>query len=494
MTTVVPSSRLVDAIHKWHWHPASMVKDLFGVTPDAWQDEVLECFPKTPRIAMLACAGPGKSATLAWLGWNYLLTRRSPWIGVTSITGDNLKSGLAREMAHWYERSPLLKQMFERQQSVICAREEPATWRLEFRTWAKDADASAIGNALRGVHSDYVMWLLDETGDYPDAILPVCENIFAGNPKEAHIVQAGNPSKLGGPLYWAATRRHLWKVVEITADPDDPKRTPRVSIEHARQQITEYGRDNPYVMVNILGKFPPSSFNALIGPAEVDEAMARIKRPDDIHGFAKIMGVDVAAQGDDQSVICPRQGVQVFKFQSVRNFNSINGAGWVARIWNEWDADACFVDNTGGFGAGWCDQLELLRKAPIRVNYSSNASQNDRYFNKRAEMADTAVHWIRNGGALPVCPELKAALTQTTYTHKGNRMLLEPKTDVKGKIGYSPDHFDSFIQTFCDPVSPRERVVSRRPSAPEQYDPFRSLGETVDAARGRYDPFSTPFG
>ena len=38
------------------------------------------------------------------------------------------------------------------------------------------------------------------------------------------------------------------RVTEMTADSDSPDRTGRVSIEHARQQIATYGRDNPWVM------------------------------------------------------------------------------------------------------------------------------------------------------------------------------------------------------------------------------------------------------
>src|SRR5271165_547093 len=65
---------------------------------------------------------------------------------------------------------------------------------LEARAWAKDADADAIGNALAGLHAKYVMWLGDEAGDYPDAIMPTFEGIFAGEPAEAHIAIAGNPT------------------------------------------------------------------------------------------------------------------------------------------------------------------------------------------------------------------------------------------------------------------------------------------------------------
>src|ERR1700722_15186548 len=103
---------------------------------------------------------------------------------------------------------------------------------MEARTWPTDADSNQIGNALAGLHAKYVMWLLDESGDMPNAIMPTCEAIFAGEPVEAHIVQAGNPTSLEGPLYRACVLSgELWKVVEITGDPDDPKRSPRISIE-----------------------------------------------------------------------------------------------------------------------------------------------------------------------------------------------------------------------------------------------------------------------
>ena len=50
-----------------------------------------------------------------------------------------------------------------------------------------------------------------------------------------------------------------------------------------------------------------------------------------------------------------------------------------------------------------------------------------------------AVDWIRKGGALPpdTSQELIAALTRTTYTFRGDRLLLEPKDQVKARLGYS---------------------------------------------------------
>lgn len=481
---MAPKNELADKIRLWREHPAQMVRDLFNVEPDAWQYDALESFPHTRRMAMKACAGPGKTAVLSWLGWNFMLTRPHPIIGCTSISESNLSSGLWTEFARWQTKSPLLTKMFTKTGKYIYSNEHPETWRIEKRTWARDAEEKEQGNALAGLHADYVMWLLDETGDYPESLMPVCEGIFNGSPKEAHIIQAGNPTRLGGPLYRACSvARDIWKVIEITADPDDPNRTPRVSIETANEQIKQYGRDNPWVLVRIFGQFPPSNFNALIGPDEIRAAQARVIR--DLGSNPRILGVDVARFGDDQSVIVKREGQQVFNLIKKRNIDSVQGAGLVARVINDWKADATFIDDTGGYGSGWLDQLRTLGHSPIGVGYAREAHDKDRYFNKRAEMYFDAVEWIRNGGALPPnTDELLAAMTQTTYAFKGDRLILEPKESIKAKLGYSPDEADAFVMTFAEQVAFR-RNPEERGKHTSDYDPF--------ADRKSQDPYN-PYG
>jgi phage terminase large subunit len=485
---------LAAAIALWREHPAQMVRDLFKVEPDVWQEEALEAFPHTRRLAMKACAGPGKTATLAWLGWNFLLTRPNPIVGCTSVSGANLKSALWTEFARWRAKSPLLMQMFEQTSTEIYNVEARDTWRAEARTWAADANAEQIGNALAGIHSEYVMWLLDETGDYPESIMPVCEGIFNGAPIEAHIVQAGNPTRLSGPLYRACTvARNLWKVVEITADPDDPRRTPRVSVEVAREQIQQYGRDNPYVLVRIFGQFPPADFNALIGPDDVAKAMKRFYRSDDIGNAPLVLGIDVARYGDDQSVIFSRRGIQAYPMKKYRNIDSTQGSGIVSRLWEDQAVDAAFIDNAGLGGGGWIDALVRLGKTPIGIDFGGSPVDKARYANKRAEMYFDAVNWIKRGGALPESPELLAALTQTTYSFSrdSGRMILEPKDSVKKKIGYSPDEADAFVLTFAEPVSPKVRSPGAGRFTSD-YDPFAErsrVGGLASAVSQSYDPF-----
>jgi hypothetical protein len=259
-------------------------------------------------------------------------------------------------------------------------------------------------------------------------------------------------------------------------------------VQWAREQIEKYGRDNPWVLVNVFGKFPPSSLNVLIGPDEVEAAMKRYYRPDVYSSSPRVMGVDVAGMGDDASVIFCRQGLQSFPMIKQRNITSTQGAGLVSRKWDDWDADAAFVDATGGFGAGWIDQLILLGKSPIGVGFANEAHESSRYYNKRAEMYFDAVEWIKRGGTLPPSPEITAALTQTTYTFKGDRLLLEPKESIKAKLGYSPDEADAFVLTFAEPVTAQARALGK-PKMQVEYDPFKAADRLASAVSDSYDPF-----
>lgn len=437
---------------RWREQPDRFVREVFGIVPDAWQDDVLRAFPTAPRLAMKACKGPGKTAVEAWLAWNFLLTRQHPKVAATSITADNLADNLWAEMAKWRAKSPLLQATFEWTKTRIFARHHPETWWMSARTWTKSADSQQQGNTLAGLHADYILFILDESGGIPDAVMASAEAALSSC-VEGHIVQAGNPTHLDGPLYRACTtERALWHVTEISADPDDPKRSSRVKAEWAREQIQKYGRDNPWVLVNVFGTFPPGSLNTLIGPDECRAATRRFYRPEDYAGAARVLGVDVARFGDDASVIFPRQGLAAFGPTKMRNVDGTQGAGAVARKWQDWGADAVFIDDTGGWGASWIDNLRRLGREPIGVGFASRPND-PRYENKRTEIYFEAIEWIKAGGALPDCPELIAALSQTTYSFKGDRLLLEPKDQIKSRLGYSPDDADAFALTFAQPVT-----------------------------------------
>jgi phage terminase large subunit len=464
-------ARAQERIRLWRHEPHRFVIDNFGVTPDEWQMDALRLMggPPDPRrkICMKACTGPGKSAVLAWGGWHRLACfagrGEHPKGAALSLTRDNLRDNLWAELSKWQARSDFLSSAFTWTKEKLYANDHPETWFLAARSYASDADPEAIGRALSGLHSQFPFILLDESGDMPVAVGRAAQQIFTGNPTDAAILQAGNPTSTNGLLYESCTNGG-YQVITITADPADPKRTPRVSVEHAQEMIDTYGRDNPWVMATILGLFPPGGFNQLLSYEDVKAAMSRHYRADQYDYAARVLGVDVAREGDDRSVIFPRQGQVAFKPMEMRNVKSVDGAGHVAQKKFEWQSDAEFIDNTGGFGGGWIDQLEKLGHTPVGVHFAGKASD-PRYANKRAEMWFLMAEWIKAGGSLPNIPDLIGELTTPTYTFRGDQFLLEPKEQIKKRLGRSPDFADALALTFAYPVQARPRGLDGRPMA-----------------------------
>lgn len=145
-----------------------------------------------------------------------------------------------------------------------------------------------------------------------------------------------------------------------------------------REQIEKYGAENPWVLVNVFGKFPATSLNTLLGPDQVSQAMQRHLQETMYSREAKILGVDPGRFGGARSVIFPRQGLASFTQivlrpnRSEKNWTGVF-AGRIAQAIEKFRADMMFVVDTGCWGAGVLDALvsslshprrELWREAP----------------------------------------------------------------------------------------------------------------------------------
>lgn len=468
------------ALTRWHDSCELFVRECIGAQPDPWQVDALQAIsqPGTERLAMKACKGPGKTAALAWIILWFLVTRPYSKIAATSITGDNLSTNLWPELAKWIAGSPFLTAAVEWQKTRVVVKEAPERWFAVARAWSQSADSQQQAEALAGIHADHVLFVLDESGGMPQSIMTTAEAVLASG-KETKIVQSGNPTSIDGPLYRACVQdRHLWKVVTITGDPDDPKRSSRIKIEWARQQIAQYGRDNPWVKINVLGEFPPSSINALLGPSDVEAAMLR-QVPPSAYDWATVqLGVDVARYGDDRTVIFPRQGLKALEPRVMRHSHgsavSAEIATMVMAMAKHYRTRHIVMDATGGWAAGARDVLVTAGYAPLEVQFHAPCPTVDgkpaKYRNKRAEMHFALSEWVKKGGCLPNLPELTGELTTPTYTvREDGKFQIEAKEQVKERLGRSPDLADALALTFAYPDALLKMVKEKADLDPDDW-------------------------
>ena len=477
-------------IKEWRENPRKFAWDHFKFEPDDWQGDVLDALPSQDpikqRISMQAAAGVGKSAILAITGWYFLTCYGSkgnhPKAAAMSITGANLKDNLWSELSKFQSKSEFLMKAFTWTQSRIFANDHPETWFMSARSFSQSANTEEIGRTLSGLHSEYVLYLIDESGDIPVSVLKATEQGLSTKPKFGKVLQAGNPTSYGNMLHAASTNlRDQWYVVVITSDPDDPKRSKRTDPVWAAQQIATYGRDNPWVMSYLLGRFPNSAINTLLSPFEVEQAMQRHLTEDKYNWSQKRLGVDVARFGLDRTVIFPRQGLWAGKCVEMRGAKSQEIAARVAEAKNRWGSELEFVDGTGGFGSGVVDALQVAGYSPMEVHFSGKPS-NEKYFNKRCEMHFELAEWVKRGGALPNDPVLLKELTAPTYYFQNGKFRMEDKDQIKKRLGFSPDRADALALTFAMPDQPAtgqydHLMHHKQKGMVSDYDPFSSERE-----------------
>lgn len=465
------------------------VVENFGATPDPWQEEALLALASPDRdkrrVALQACVGPGKTAVLAWYIWWFMAVMADeghhPKGMATAITGDNLKQNLWAELAHWRNRSEFLKRCFEWQAQAVFCRDQDAiaSWRVEARTWAKTASPEQLGQTFSGLHAKYVTAVIDESGNMPTPILRAAEQAlsrcFFGK-----VVQAGNPTALEGFMLHDATHelRHQWYVIRVTGDPDDPQswvNVARIRKENpearawAVEQIDTYGRENPWVMTQILGQFPPSAINTLLSMDDCEKSAARKLERATYEWMQKRIGIDVARFGDDRTVFAPRQGPMIFKLKVMRNARTDQIAARGAKMYYGWgQSDALmFVDDTGGWGHGVCDQFTVAGIPHVPLVYHAKATH-QRYKNTRAEMYIRMQKAVKSGARLPMDRELWRELCAVTYTFSNGQFLMEDKDQVKKRLGKSPDKADALAQTYVYEDQPGGGKIAGLPGANRQ--------------------------
>jgi len=285
----------------------------------------------------------------------------------------------------------------------------------------------------------------------------------------------GNPTRNTGRFSECFRQyKHLWVTHQI-----DSRTVEGTNKPYLDELVTTYGEDSDIVRVRVRGVFPSASANALLGPEEVEAAQKREYKPAHFAHAPVIVGVDVARQGDDASVIARRQAQMLFPLKSMRIPDTMLVANQVAIYVDEHRADAVFVDATGGYGVGVVDAMRQTNYDPIEVYFSGKALDG-RYFNKRSEMYFELAKWVKAGGALPPDQELAEELVATTYVFQGDKFRLCDKDDIKETLGRSPDKADAAALTFAFPVVKRHDAAAQarrigvtvHEESPLEYDPY----------------------
>ncbi|MGB2865424.1 MAG: hypothetical protein WBC05_18990 [Sedimentisphaerales bacterium] len=314
---------------------------------------------------------------------------------------------------------------------------------------------------FQGFHSANLLLVFDEAAGIGRSIWDVAEGQMAG--AFARWLAIGNPIAPSGPFYDAVNNPE-WKTIRISClDCPNvkagkiiyPKLVTSRWVEDRRK---DWGEQSPLYQTKVLGQFPTTSEHGLIPLDWLLAAQERLANNVAVNPDEKRIGVDVARSGDDATVFLLRESAAVRDIEEYHNQNTMETVGKLILFvdkhkvsWNN-----VFVDVIG-IGAGVVDRLKEQRRRVRAVNFGSSAYDSKKYANMRAECYWKVHDALKPDAAVPMtlparCDKLVSELAAIEWrvTSTG-KIIVEPKEDIKKRLGRSPDHADALALSYARP-------------------------------------------
>lgn len=411
---------------------------MLGVWLWSKQKEILRSVFRNRKTVVPAGHGVGKTFVAAVIALTFLYVRKPAKVLTTAPTWLQVKRLLWSEMNRLFKER-LVPQNFPGKisQTQLHLRDD----------WFALGLSPKESVNLQGFHGQNVLVIFDEASGIRRELYEAADSLLSGG--DARILLIGNPTGARGPFY-DACRSEGWHVIRLGCL-DSPNLTgEKVPLSVSRRLVTpewvvekqrEWGEDSPQYFARVLGQFPPTGDDQLIGWGWVEEALGRESLP----GGVRRLGVDVARFGEDATVYTILEGHRVFALFVDRQKDTMHIAGRICHLMREYGIESVAVDDTG-VGGGVTDRLRELGVRVQAIQGGAAAREPHRFFNRRTELWWILREWIRTEGVLLREPRLIEDLTapRFRYTSRG-QIRLESKEETKRRLGRSPDYGDSLV-------------------------------------------------
>ena len=283
--------------------------------PEPWQREVLQKLgaalhrrdktsDEAVRQAVASGHGVGKSALVAWIILWALSTLRDTRGVVTANTEGQLRTKTWPELAKWHALA-VNKHWFTYTATSLFYSERPGherTWRVDAITWSENNTEAIAGLHNKGRRA---FALFDEASSIADGVWETIEGALTDAGTELFWLAFGNPTRTTGRFrecFAGGRFAHRWQPQQI-----DSRSVSMTNKAQIATWVHDYGEDSDFVRVRVKGEFPRSGTMQFIDSERVQHAVERELFKDPT--AALVMGVDIARQGEDQTVIRFRRGL-----------------------------------------------------------------------------------------------------------------------------------------------------------------------------------------
>jgi hypothetical protein len=355
-----------------------------------------------------------------------------------------------------------------------------------------------IVSTFQGTRKLRTLVALDEGGGIPTDLFTAAEAVATG--QESRIVTIGNPDKRGTEFHriftvkenqaeWNTHTISAYELPTMTGEmvyPNDPVKqkamlgglTSRDWVEHKERVWKVGGKPDARFLAKVLGEFPGETDNTFFPQQAIDNAHEAEIDPT---GSPVIMGVDLAAMGEDESVVYVNRGGRVRLFDREVHYDDGGEDRVTTGTWSKEDevssarrvhaiakylgADEVRVD-AAGLGGGIFKMLERLPEFDdatydlYAVQGANSSTDRDRWNRRKEENYDTLRRQLVDGeiDLDPADTVLRDELLVVTYDFDNRQAIkITPKKEMRSLFGGSPDRLDAVIYATCNPYEEGRR-------------------------------------
>jgi len=331
------------------------------------------------------------------------------------------------------------------------------TFRRGGRIFTLTADArnrKRIGGSLIGEGAGNV--ILDESPLIPDDIFAFVLRML-GDTADNFLVEIGNAFERNHFKRAFSDSRYNKIIVDCYRGLKESEVLP-YNEGKLTQEFLDEARSYPFYEQLYECKFPAANlidergYTLLLTEEKIKEAMEREVEP---KGNSKL-GVDIG-RGGDYTVFVERRDNYARMLEKNRDPDLMAQVGRVKKYKEDLKIENpadIFIDDIG-IGGGVTDKLREDDIPVTAVVAGAKAMDDSKFTNVKAEAFWATKLWIEaKSNALENQPEFKQ-LEEIRYKEDSERRLkIEPKQELRQRIGYSPDVADAFMVTFA----PQETV------------------------------------
>ena len=315
--------------------------------------------------------------------------------------------------------------------------------------------AQHIGKA-QGFHSPHILLIVTEAQAVPNGVKEQLDGLLTSG--EALLIAIGNPLVTTG--WFAAGLRDRTHHLVIHLDCEDspnvregreviPGLVSKAWVDEKRRTWYAENPNHPLWLAKVKGQLPLTSVDSVFDRDLIERSW---KFPLIDRGMKVSLGVDVAEFGDDESAFCCLSDGIVRGLTTTSKHEPMDTAGRAALYRSQQQASVVVVDRLG-VGAGVASALRELQgdqRLWSVVGFAGSekpTSDSAPYLNQRAEAYFYAREQVQAGRVrVPQDAQLIDELCETKYVVRSNgKLMLEPKADIKERLGRSPDRADAWV-------------------------------------------------